>query len=44
VPDKNDHTTLLMVGNVETGQWVKIFAMAKPADIADAIIKVAESN
>jgi cytochrome oxidase Cu insertion factor (SCO1/SenC/PrrC family) len=44
VKDKNDHTTLLMVGNVATGQWMKVFAMAKPAEIADAIIKVAESN
>jgi len=44
VSDKDDHTTLLMVGNVETGQWMKVFAMAKPAEIADAIIKVAESN
>jgi protein SCO1 len=44
VEDKNDHTTLLMVGNIETGQWMKVFAMAKPAEIADAIMKIAESN
>jgi protein SCO1 len=44
VNDKNDHTTLLMIGNVETGQWVKAFAMTKPAEIAEAIIKIAESN
>jgi protein SCO1 len=44
VKDKNDHTTLLMIGNVETGQWMKVFAMAKPAEIADAVIKVAESK
>ncbi|HKQ05729.1 MAG TPA: SCO family protein [Blastocatellia bacterium] len=42
--DKNDHSTLLMIGNVETGQWLKAFAMSKPAEIADAIIKLAESN
>jgi protein SCO1/2 len=44
VNDKNDHTTLLMIGNVQTGQWMKAFAMSKPAEIADAIIKIAESN
>jgi cytochrome oxidase Cu insertion factor (SCO1/SenC/PrrC family) len=44
VKDKNEHSTLLMIGNLETGQWVKAFAMSKPAEIADAIIKIAESN
>jgi protein SCO1/2 len=44
VKDKNEHSTLLMIGNVETGQWVKAFAMSKPAELADAIIRVAESN
>ena len=42
--DKNDHSTLLMIGNIETGQWLKAFAMSRPDEIADAIIKVAESK
>jgi hypothetical protein len=33
-----------MIGNVETGQWLKAFAMSRPEEIADAIIKVAESK
>lgn len=44
VKDKNEHSTLLMIGNVETGQWVKAFAMSKPAELVDAIIRSAESN
>ena len=44
VNDKNDHTTILMVGNVETGEWMKVFAMSKPAEIADAVIKLTRSN
>jgi protein SCO1/2 len=44
VEDKNDHTSLLIIGNVETGQWMKVFAMARPSEIADAVIKVGQSN
>ncbi|HXG91130.1 MAG TPA: SCO family protein [Blastocatellia bacterium] len=41
VADKNDHTSLLIIGNLETGQWMKMFAMARPTEIADAVIKIA---
>jgi cytochrome oxidase Cu insertion factor (SCO1/SenC/PrrC family) len=41
VEDKNQHVSILMIGNVETGEWVKVFAMAKPSEIADAALKVA---
>ena len=44
VKDKNEHTNFLIIGNVETGQWMKIFAMSRPAQIADAVIKLAESK
>jgi cytochrome oxidase Cu insertion factor (SCO1/SenC/PrrC family) len=44
VKDKNDHTSLLIIGNVETGQWMKMFAMSRPAEIADAVIKLADSK
>jgi protein SCO1 len=44
VKDRNDHTSLLIIGNVETGQWVKLFAMSRPAQIADVVIKLAESK
>jgi cytochrome oxidase Cu insertion factor (SCO1/SenC/PrrC family) len=42
--DKNDHTNLLIVGNVETGEWIKLFAMAKPSEIAEAVIKLSNSK
>jgi cytochrome oxidase Cu insertion factor (SCO1/SenC/PrrC family) len=44
VKDKNDHTSLLIIGNVETGEWVKVFAMTKPAEIADMVIKLGQSK
>ena len=44
VKDKNDHTSLLIIGNVETGEWVKVFAMTRPAEIADMVIKLAQSK
>ncbi len=44
VTDKNQHATLLMIGNIETGEWVKAFAMAKPAEIADQVIKLVEAK
>ncbi len=42
VEDKADHTNLLIIGNVETGEWVKVFAMGNPAQIAEAALKVAK--
>jgi len=44
VEDKLKHSSVLLVGNLETGEWVKMVAMAKPSDIADAVIKVAASG
>jgi protein SCO1 len=42
--EKNDHTTLLMIGNVDAREWVKVFAMAKPAEIADTVIKLTQAT
>lgn len=44
VDDKNDHSSLVIIGNVETGEWVKMFAMARPAEIADSVMKIAGSK
>jgi cytochrome oxidase Cu insertion factor (SCO1/SenC/PrrC family) len=44
VKDKNEHTSLLIMGNVETGEWMKVFAMTKPSEIADMVIKLAQSK
>lgn len=41
VEDKNQHNSILMIGNVETGEWVKVFAMSKPSEIAESVLKVA---
>jgi len=44
VEDKAQHTNLLIVGNVETGEWVKLFAMGSPAKLTEAITKIAASK
>jgi protein SCO1/2 len=36
--DRLDHSTVLIIGNVETGVWTKVFAMAEPATIAHAVL------
>ena len=41
VEDKLKHSAVLLVGNLETGEWVKMFSMS---DIADAVIKIAAPN
>ena len=44
VADKNDHSNLLIVGNVETGNWIKVFALARPAEIAAEVVKLANQK
>jgi protein SCO1/2 len=41
VEDKLKHSSVLLIGNIETGEWMKMMAMAKPSQIADAVLKVA---
>jgi cytochrome oxidase Cu insertion factor (SCO1/SenC/PrrC family) len=36
--DRLDHSTALIIGNVETGVWAKVFGMAEPAAIARAVL------
>ncbi len=38
--DKAQHSSVLIIGNEATGEWIKTHAMAKPAEIADAVIKL----
>ena len=40
VEDKGDHSTLLIIGNEATGQWMKMFAMSKPEEIANAVLEM----
>jgi cytochrome oxidase Cu insertion factor (SCO1/SenC/PrrC family) len=39
--DKLQHSSVLIIGNVETGEWTKTHAMAKASEIADAVLKMA---
>ena len=41
VEQKTDHTSILIIGNIQTGEWAKMFAMARPAEIVDMVLKVA---
>jgi protein SCO1 len=41
VEDKLKHSSILLVGNIETGEWAKMVAVAKPSEIADAVVKIA---
>jgi cytochrome oxidase Cu insertion factor (SCO1/SenC/PrrC family) len=36
--DRLDHSTVVIIGNVDTGEWTKIFGMAEPAAIARAVL------
>jgi protein SCO1/2 len=40
VDNKNDHTSILIAGNTKTGEWLKIYALARPSDIAAAVTKL----
>jgi cytochrome oxidase Cu insertion factor (SCO1/SenC/PrrC family) len=42
VEEKTDHSTLLIIGNEATGRWTKLFAMTRPAQIADAVVAMIE--
>jgi len=44
VEDKNQHNSILIVGNVETGEWTKIVAMTKPSEIVESVLRIAGSR
>jgi cytochrome oxidase Cu insertion factor (SCO1/SenC/PrrC family) len=44
VEDKGQHSSVLILGNEATGEWIKMPAMAGPTEIANAAIKLAESK
>jgi protein SCO1/2 len=39
-PDKDRHSGMLLLGNDATRTWQKGFAMAEPADIASAVLRL----
>ena len=44
VEDKNQHGLALIIGNEATGDWLKMHAMTKPSDIAEAAVKLLSAN
>jgi protein SCO1/2 len=40
VDDKNEHSSILIAGNTTTGEWVKMYALARPSEIAAAVTKL----
>lgn len=41
VEDKLRHSSILIIGNVVTGEFMKMLAMGKPSEIADHVLKIA---
>jgi protein SCO1/2 len=44
VESKNDHTTIIIVGNEATGLWKKALGMAKPAELVQIVESVANDK
>lgn len=40
VKSRDEHSTVLLIGNMKTGEWTKIHAMLKPSQIADTVINM----
>jgi cytochrome oxidase Cu insertion factor (SCO1/SenC/PrrC family) len=40
VEDKQQHSSVLIIGNEATGEWMKVHAMSSPTEIADAVTKL----
>lgn len=40
VEDKQTHSSVLIIGNEATGEWMKVHAMANPTEIAGAVTKL----
>lgn len=44
VEDKNQHTSVMIIGNEATGLWKKAFALAKPTELISIIESVANDK
>ena len=44
VEDKQQHTSLLIIGNEATGEWMKVPALSNPTEIAAAVTRLSESK
>jgi protein SCO1/2 len=43
VTEKNDHSSILIIGNEATGEWRKMHVLAKPSEIAETVAKLLNS-
>lgn len=44
VADKNTHSSILIIGNEATGEWMKVYALAKPSEIAERVARLLNSS
>jgi protein SCO1 len=44
VAEKEQHNSTLIIGNVATGEWMKVLAMSNPQEIASAVTKLINAN
>ena len=44
VENKNDHSTVMVIGNETTGLWKKAFALARPSELVTIIQSVADDK
>jgi cytochrome oxidase Cu insertion factor (SCO1/SenC/PrrC family) len=44
VEKRDEHSTVLLIGNLRSGEWTKAHAMLSPAQIADAVTALAASE
>ena len=44
VEDKEKHTSVLIIGNEATGEWMKVHSMSPPSQIADAALKLLKTK
>ena len=44
VPDKNDHNTIMIIGNEPTGLWKKAYALSRASDLVAIIEGVADDG
>jgi len=44
VADKQQHNSILIMGNVSTGEWVKVHAMSNPTEITNMVVKLIDDK
>jgi protein SCO1/2 len=44
VEDKMQHSAVLLIGNEAAGDWMKVHAMSRPAEISGAVMQMIESQ